>query len=399
MAQIAYKITLIDDLLSALNTIVGAQSDIILASTNISGETTEVCAIAFSEEPDTYFTIHVSKNTTVRDTTYPYTQNTQVKDFLYIQMYRYIDGNYVPYAPYTIDYVCTSGASAASQCYIGNTQGTFRLLNTLPISDDAEYYLFFGKDWLGIINWKFGNIVNYIICSCRSEQQGEGGYILSSNSVLQRQSDKILFTSLFGDKLLCYYNKFGIYKPNYPVDYIDVSYCSVHYNSLVEFREKIPPGAMERYVIVEYKFTHNWYGHCTCSLLFDSAFTNKLPNYNNLVNQLDNYGSPLMSNTLNGISLLLPNYFFIDVAPLSTHEYKYVLDTPEMCYCSMYNMLGGNIVQQNYPNYGDKFMCFPLTTDNEKSRKAGYYKGFAFKLPIKYNNIIQDDDTLEPIKI
>ena len=132
--------------------------------------------------------------------------------------------------------------------------------------------------------------------------------------------------------------------------------------------------------------------------MFDSNFTNKLPNYNNLVKYLDDFGSPSMSNTLNGISLLLPNYFFIDVAPLSTHEYKYVFDTPEMCYCSMYNMLGGNIVQQNYPVYGNKFMCFPLTTANEKSRKSGYYNGFAFELPLRIDEIIEDDGSATTIE-
>lgn len=381
MAQIAYRCTSASDIKEALKSITSQYNDIVINDEdNIS--------FYFANEPNVVFNLDILYNYIIHNT-------NPVQRASFVVCSIKVDNKVI--FPYNIDYECTDGKNYASSTYIGDLGGTFTLNNCLTISGKDEYYIFFGRDYLAFVRYVKGQIASYLICSGRGEQDGEGGYILSSETALIRQSDKHILNKIFNGSLLCYYNKFGIYRPNYPVDYIDTTYCSIGYDELKEYRQTVPAG--QGYATVVYKFTHPWYGNCTCSLLFDENFTNKLPNYNNLVQYLDEQNAPTMSNTLNGISLLLPNYFFIDAAPLSTHEYKYVFDTPEMCYCSMYNMIGGNIVQQNYPNYGNKFMCFPLTTDNEKDRKAGYYKGFAFMLPTRYDEIIEDDEELEPLEI
>ena len=394
MAQIAYRVASIDDLHNALDCIASANTNII----KYTGEPNEIFCFSFASEPKVYFELMIANDVVIHQT-----NPAQKQSFLWARSYDRIvnEGtgviSYIPKLPYEINYQCTSGQGYASRTYIGNLFGTFELRNSIILGTNDEFYIFFGEDYLTIVKYKDGQVLSYLTCSSRGEQDGDGGYILSSNSVLVRQSDNHIFNNLFSGSLLCYYNKFGDYPPNYPVDYIDTTYCSVGYDELKGYTQNVP--VSDYYVTVKYEFNHKWYGHCTCSLLFDSNFTNKLPNYNNLVQHLDQQGAPAMTNTLNGISLLLPNYFYIDAAPLSTHEYKYVFDTPEMCYCSMYNMLSGRIVEQNYPTKGNKFMCFSLSTSNEKARKSNFYKGLAFMLPTRYDEIINDDETLEHIEI
>lgn len=385
MAQIAYRVASIDDLHNALECIASANTNII----KYTGGSNVIFCFSFASEPKVYFELMIANDVVIHQT-----NPVQKQSFLWARSYARIvnEGtgviSYIPKLPYKINYQCTSGQDYASSTYIGNLSGTFELRNSIILGTNDEFYIFFGEDYLTIVKYKDGQVLSYLTCSSRGEKNGDGGYILSSDSVLVRQSDNHIFNRVFSGSLLYYYNKFGVYKPNYSVDYIDTTYCSIGYNELREYRQVIPVGL--GYVTVVYSLTHPWYGHCTCSLLFDSNFTNKLPNYNNLVQFLDEEGCPVMSNTLNGISLLLPNYFFIDAAPLSTHEYKYVFDTPEMCYCSMYNMLSGRIVEQNYPTKGNKFMCFSLSNSNEKNRKNNYYKGLAFMLPIRYDRIVVD---------
>lgn len=389
MAQIAYRVTSVDELFDALNCIASVNTDIINPT-----QSSNSFEFSFAGEPDLYFSIKLETLVIHQ------TQSQQTEEFLWAKSFKRVDGSDTLKIPYSVDYNCVKGKEYASRTYIGDLYGSLELRPSIGLYGDGEIYIYiyFGEDYLSIVRCKEGQALSYLICSSRGEQDGEGGYVLSSETALVRQSDKHVLNRLFSGSLLCYYNKFGIYRPSYPVDYIDTDYCSVGYDELKEYRESVYIGD-DRYVTVVYEFIHKWYGNCTCSLLFDSNFSNKLPNYNNLVQHLDDYGSPTMSNTLNGISLLLPNYFFIDVAPKSTHEYRYVFDTPEMCYCSMYNMLGGNIVEQNYPTKGNKFMCFSLSTSNEKARKSNFYKGIAFMLPTRYDDIIEDDEELEPIEI
>lgn len=373
MAQIAYRCTSASDIKEALKAITSQYNDIVINDEdNIS--------FYFANEQNVIFNLDILSNYVIHNT-------NPVQNASFVVCSMQVDNKVI--FPYSIDYECTAGKDYVSSTYIGNLSGTFTLNNCLSISDNDEYYIFFGRDYLAFVRYVKGQIASYLVCSGRGEQDGEGGYILSSETALIRKSDSHVLNRLFNGALLCYYNKFGIYRPNYPVDYIDTTYCSIGYDELKEYRQTVPAG--QGYATVVYSFTHPWYGNCTCSLLFDENFTNKLPNYNNLVQYLDEQNAPTMSNTLNGISLLLPNYFFIDAAPLSTHEYKYVFDTLEMCYCSMYNMLSGRIVEQNYPTKGNKFMCFSLSSSNEKVRKDNYYKGLAFMLPIRYNEIVEDD--------
>lgn len=368
VGQIAYKVVGMSSLLKAIKLIATQNPGFVIDSD------VDKLQFHFESEPTLSFTLSWIDCPVQK--TYP----SRVESYFLGSM-----GSISP-VPYTIDYQCYNGGRVVHKAYIDTLTGTFILYNTIPLRTNDTYYIFFGEDWLSIVVYENQSSVEYIIFSCRSEQDGSGGYILSNNSALIRVSDNHVFPKIWPNTspLLCYYNKYGTYNPDYPVEYIDTSYCSVV--GLDGYSERVTDDGVE--FSVSFRFKKNWYSRCTCSLLFSSADTNKLPVYNNLVNYIDSQGSPAMSNTLNGISLLLPNYIYLDVSPYSSHKYKYIFDTPEICYCSMYNMLSGKIVQQDYPVYGDKFMCFSLSSSNESDRKNNFYKGVSFVLPERYDNII-----------
>lgn len=323
---------------------------------------------------------------------YPSVTENYITTELVKVLYKEDNGNigWKPYLPFTISFNQTSGFGYEDMTYMNVRSGDFVVKNCIYFEDTNEQvYLFFGDNYFAIVTSDIENPAQYLMVGSHGEGDGDGGFILSSNSNIILESNNMSYGDLYSNKpLLLYYNKFGDYLHPYSVDWIDTKYSSVPYDKLNGYTQVVKISDKHSETI-SFNFVKKWYARCSCSLLFDENDTDEIPNYNNVANYLDEYGSPAMTNTLNGVSLLLPNYFYIDEAPKSDkHAYKYIFHTPEFCYCSMYNMMGGNTVQQNYPTLGNKFTCFSLSPRLEKYRKQNCYKGFAIKTPYRNNGIV-----------
>ena len=188
MTQIAYRATSLGSLRTALNIIASANPNIL----NFDAGNDEFFAFYFSSELTTCFELQLKLNANIQAT-----ENDM--SFIWAKMYEKETGSSIitERLPYTIDYKCVEQAIHAPKTYIGNTSGTFDVFNILSVSDIYDYYIFFDDDYLAIVSYVNGSVASYIICSCRSEQDGSGGYILSSDSILLRESDSHVFSISF----------------------------------------------------------------------------------------------------------------------------------------------------------------------------------------------------------
>ena len=330
-------------------------------------------------------------------------------------------------AAYDITYYADPQGAYAEAASLKN-KTTFSFQNTFTLASFDYLYMSYHNRTFTIVHETDSDSTNnkIAILSNGVIEGKDYNFIFSySNMFIRGATDKSLIFGLPGFNvpvLLCMINDKTKDK------WASIDYSQIHYSETVVQGKKAYP--------VNYYAKGN-YDLCDSTLLFEHS-THSIPKYDYLANHstplldkkyykcgdiihkdyspfsmcIKNHLSDINSNNekdnwkslpynfynssgktvnvLNGISLIMPSYFYVRKPPKAIDVWSYVGKSNDICYVNMYNMENYHIVQQNYPITGDKYICCSLY-----KRRTVCYAGVAIRLTDKIDKT-EDDGSVIP---
>lgn len=168
---------------------------------------------------------------------------------------------------------------------------------------------------------------------------------------------------------------------------IDETWCSLDSKNM-SYSENVRVSSY--YVAVHYTINKVNYKACYSTLINNGRDIPKLPSYDKVANWSNRNSSGCDTNTLNGISLILPTLFYVRACPDELNIWSYISSTKDINTVNMYNMSSMHIIQEDYPVSGDRYVCIlPY------ARRKYTYSGIAIKLTNKLD-ITEDDNSVIP---